>query len=140
MISTGMSTETEIEHAVKEGNPNLLFHTNSTYPSPIEELNLQYIRWLKDKYPNLEIGYSGHEFGLIPTFAAVVLGATWIERHITLDRTMWGSDQMASVEPTGLIKLTKGICDIEKCIGSGYSERKVLKSELEKYNSLRFKK
>ena len=137
MISTGMSEELEIENCVKLCNPDLIFHTNSTYPSPIEELNLGYIKWLSEKYKNSEIGYSGHEFGLTTTFAAVTIGATWIERHITLDRSLWGSDQMASIEPTGLIKLVKGIKDIEVSIRSGYGPRKVLSGELLKRKTLR---
>ena len=136
MISTGMSNEREIETAVSICKPDLIFHTNSAYPSPVEELNLKYINWLGDKYPNTEIGYSGHEYGLVPTFAAVSMGATWVERHITLDRTMWGSDQLASVEPIGLMKLVKGIKDIEKSMGV-YGERKVSQCELSKRKSLR---
>ena len=136
MISTGMSNEKEIEEAVRVGSPDLIFHTNSAYPSPIEELNLNYINTLKDKYPDREIGYSGHEYGLVPTFAAVAMGATWVERHITLDRTMWGSDHLASVEPIGLMKLTKGIRDIEKSMGSG-GPRVVSECELPKRESLR---
>ena len=137
MISTGMSDENEIEDAVKVGNPDLIFHTNSAYPSPVEDLNLNYIDWLKEKYSDKEIGYSGHEYGLVPTYAAVVKGATWVERHITLDRTMWGSDQMASVEPHGLIKLVKDIRGIEKSLGGEPGPREVLKSELSKRESLR---
>ena len=137
MISTGMSTEEEIDEAVSIGNPNLIFHTNSTYPSPVEELNLNYIKWLSEKHQDREIGYSGHEFGLTPTFIAVAMGATWIERHITVDRNLWGSDQMASVEPVGLFKMTKGIRDIEKSIGSTKGPRKVMGGELEKRRSLR---
>jgi N-acetylneuraminate synthase len=112
-------------------------HTNSTYPSPVDELNLEYIKWLTDKYQDqIDIGYSGHEFGLVTTMAAVCLGATWIERHVTLDRTNWGSDQMASVEPGGLIKLVKGVRDIEKAM-TGYGPRRVMGSELKKRKSLR---
>ena len=136
IISTGMSTEAEIEECVEICNPNVIMHTNSSYPSKINELNLQYITWLKDKYSNAEIGYSGHEFGLVTTFATIPMGATWIERHITLDRTMWGSDQMASIEPHGLIKLVKGIRDIEKALGTT-GPRKLLGSELAKKQSLR---
>lgn len=136
MISTGMSDEQEIENAVAIGDPDLIFHTNSTYPSPTDELNLNYIEWLIEKYEDREIGYSGHEYGLIPTYAAVVKGATWVERHITLDRTMWGSDQMASVEPHGLIKLVKDVRSLEKSMGES-GPRKVFDSELEKRKSLR---
>ena len=136
LISTGMSTEEEIEKAISICSPEVVFHTNSSYPSKIEELNLNYINHIKEKYPNVEPGYSGHEFGLVTTFATVPMGVKWVERHITLDRTLWGSDQMASVEPHGLIKLVKGIRDIEKSLG--YSgPRKVLGSELSKRKSLR---
>lgn len=135
IISTGMSTEEEIELAVKYSNPDVIMHTNSTYPSPIDELNLEYLHWLKNKYKR-KIGYSGHEYGLVTTFATIPMGVTWVERHITLDRTMWGSDQVASVEPAGLIKLVKGIRDIEKALGGNY-KRQLLESELSKRKSLR---
>ena len=136
IISTGMSTEKEIDRCVKACNPDVIMHTNSSYPSKIEELNLSYIEYLRRKHPKKEIGYSGHEYGLVTTFVTVALGASWIERHITLDRTMWGSDQLASVEPIGLMKLMKGIRDVEKSIGPG-GPRKVLGSELSKRKSLR---
>ena len=136
LISTGMSTEEEIEEAVRIAKPDVVMHTNSSYPSKVEELNLNYISFLKEKYPHLSIGYSGHEFGLTTTFATIPLGAEWIERHVTLDRTMWGSDQMASVEPHGLIKLVKGIRDVEKALGIK-GPRQVLGSELAKRKSLR---
>jgi len=136
MISTGMSTEEEVRHAIKIGDPDLIFHTNSTYPSPTEELNLRYIEWLREHYPTREIGYSGHEYGLVTTFAAVAMGATWAERHITLDRTMWGSDQMASIEPIGLMKLVNGIRNIDKALGK-FGPRAVLDSEIEKRETLR---
>lgn len=136
LVSTGMSSEKEIEKFIKSVNPDVVMHTNSTYPSPIEELNLKYISWLQEKWKNVSIGYSGHEYGLTTTFAAVAMGAEWIERHITLDRTMWGSDHLASVEPAGLSKLVKGIRDIERAMGTK-SARKLLKSENEKRNSLR---
>jgi len=135
IISTGMSTEEEIEQCVSNCSPDVIMHTNSTYPSPIDELNLEYITWLKNKYKK-EVGYSGHEYGLVTTFATIPLGVTWVERHITLDRTMWGSDQVASVEPAGLFKLVKGIRDIEKSLGGNY-ERQILPSELKKSKSLR---
>ena len=138
MISTGMSSEEQIEHCVKLTNPELLFHSNSTYPTPVDQLNLKYITWLQDKYPNSKIGYSGHEFGLVTTFAAVTLGATHIERHITLDRTMWGSDQMASIEPGGLSKLVKGIRDIEKSL-TGFGPRDITEGEIYKLEALRGK-
>tara|TARA_Y100000034_G_scaffold117398_1_gene156784 strand:- start:3752 stop:4588 length:837 start_codon:yes stop_codon:yes gene_type:complete len=136
MISTGMSTEKEIEKAVIVCDPNLIFHTNSTYPCPVEELNLSYIKWLKDKYTKREIGYSGHEYGLVTTHATIGLGATWIERHITLNRNMWGSDQSSSVEPSGLIKLVKGVRDIESAMGA-MGPRHPSESELKKMKTLR---
>jgi|TARA_Y100000389_G_scaffold57108_2_gene53052 N-acetylneuraminate synthase len=138
LISTGMSTEEEVVESIELCKPDVVFHTNSSYPSPIEELNLNYIPYLIEKYPNIEIGYSGHEFGLTTTFASVALGAKWVERHITLDRDMWGSDQKSSVEPVGLIKLCKGIRDIEKSLGSDEQNgRKLYPSELSKRKSLR---
>ena len=121
IISTGMSTMEEVEKTVAElGTERLLVaHTNSTYPSPIEELNLRMITTLKAFYPTVPIGYSGHEVGLSTTWAAVALGATFIERHVTLDRAMWGSDQAASVELSGMARLVSNIRDIEKALGDG---------------------
>ena len=137
MLSTGMSTEEEIEVAIEKGNPDVIFHTNSTYPAPEEELYLGYITWLKRKYPDKLIGYSGHEFGLTTTWATLGLGVDYIERHITLDRTLWGSDQMASVEPHGLIKLVKGIKNTEKALAKGFGPRTILPSEAAKHKALR---
>ena len=136
MISTGMSTEEEIERAVEIGNPDIIFHTNSCYPAKVSELNLNYIKHLKKKFSSKIIGYSGHEFGLTPSLVAVVLGAEYIERHFTIDRTMWGSDQLASVEPHGLYSLVESIRDVEKSLGVG-GNRKLLKSEMEKREMLR---
>ena len=112
ILSTGMSTSEQIDHAVKVlGLDDLIImHCTSTYPSKLEELNLSCIGKLVEKYP-VPIGYSGHEVGLATTFAAAVLGACVIERHITLDRAMWGSDQSASVEPQGFGRL---VCDIRE--------------------------
>tara|TARA_B100001758_G_scaffold239038_1_gene242921 strand:+ start:160 stop:999 length:840 start_codon:yes stop_codon:yes gene_type:complete len=124
IISTGMSTIDEIDNAVnaiKEVNKEAsyaILHCNSTYPAPNNELNLKCIETLKNKY-KCEVGYSGHEFGLTTTIASICLGATIIERHITLDRTMWGTDQMCSVEPQGLIKLVRGIKELNDAIGDG---------------------
>lgn len=136
IISTGMSTEEEIEKAVEIGLPDVIMHTNSSYPTKIEELNLGYIEWLIYKYEDRQIGYSGHEFGLATTFATVTMGIEWIERHITLDHDMWGSDQKASVDPVGMMKLVRGVRDIEKAL-DGYCEREVSKSEFEKRKTLR---
>lgn len=136
IISTGMSTEEEIVKCIEACSPDVIMHTNSTYPSPVNELNLNYIHHLKSRWPSAEIGYSGHEYGLTTTFASVAMGASWVERHLTVDRTMWGSDHVASVEPQGMIKLVKGIRDIEKSLGSG-GPRVLLKGELSKRESLR---
>ncbi|WP_170181377.1 N-acetylneuraminate synthase family protein [Chlorobaculum thiosulfatiphilum] len=121
MISTGMSTMEEVEAAVNElGRDNLLIaHTNSTYPCPVDELNLRMIHTLQQRYPENPIGYSGHEVGLATTWAAVALGATFVERHVTLDRAMWGSDQAASVEISGMSRLVSNIRDIEQSLGDG---------------------
>jgi N-acetylneuraminate synthase len=137
IISTGMSTEQEIKKCIEECNPDVIMHTNSTYPCPVEDLNLKYILHLKMHYPEKEIGYSGHEYGLVTTFGAVALGATWIERHITLDRNMWGSDQLSSIEPIGLIKLVKGIRDLEKAMMYPVGPRILFDGEEDKKNSLR---
>jgi N-acetylneuraminate synthase len=121
IISTGMSTMEEVNKAMEElGTENLLIaHTNSTYPSPIEELNLRMITTFKTNFPDVPIGYSGHEVGLSTTWCAVALGATFVERHVTLDRAMWGSDQAASVELSGMARLVSNIRDIEKSLGDG---------------------
>jgi N-acetylneuraminate synthase len=137
MISTGMSTENEIRACVSACDPDVIMHTNSTYPCPVEELNLNYINWLKSLYTNKEIGYSGHEYGLVTTFATIPMGVTWIERHITLDRNMWGSDHSASIEPSGLFKLVKGIRDIEAALSIPMAPREVFGGELTKQKSLR---
>ena len=130
MISTGMSTMEEIEEAVKifENRNHLVAHSTSTYPCPNEELNLKMITTLREKYPDTPIGYSGHETGLAPTWAAVALGASFVERHITLDRAMWGSDQAASVEINGFNRLVRNIRDIEIALGDGI--KKVYPSEM----------
>ena len=137
IISTGMSSEEEIDACINACNPDVIMHTNSTYPCPVEDLNLNYIKWLQQKWPTKEIGYSGHEYGLVTTYATVALGATWVERHITLDRTMWGSDQSSSIEPDGLIKLVKGIRAIERATRYDPAPRKEFTGELEKKKSLR---
>ncbi|MEP7146567.1 MAG: N-acetylneuraminate synthase family protein [bacterium] len=137
MISTGMSTLKEIKTAVKEtGTENLLIaHSTSTYPCELEELNIKVIRTLKQIYPEVPIGYSGHETGLAPTWAAVALGATFVERHITIDRAMWGTDQAASVEVVGFHRLVENIRDIELALGDGV--KKVYESELGPRRKLR---
>jgi N-acetylneuraminate synthase len=138
IISTGMSTEEEIEKAIEVAKPDVIMHTNSTYPCPTEDLNLRYIEHLRSKYGDkAEIGYSGHEYGLVTTFAAVAMGATWVERHITMDRDLWGSDQQASVQPDGLFKLVKGIRAIEKATQYEPGPRKQFVGENFKKGTLR---
>ncbi len=129
ILSTGMSTMDEIRAAVAQLNKEQLVicHTTSTYPCPPEELNLRMIGTLEREF-SVPIGYSGHEVGLQTTLAAVVLGATFVERHITLDRAMWGSDQAASLEPQGLMRLVRDIRVIEAALGDG--EKRVYESEL----------
>lgn len=141
IISTGMSTEEEIDAAVEASKPDVIMHTNSTYPCPVEDLNLRYMEHMKEKWgKSMEIGYSGHEFGLVTTYAAVAMGATWVERHVTLDRNMWGSDHSSSIEPDGLIKLVKGIRSIEKATQYEPGPRKQFEGENTKKDSLRVKK
>lgn len=137
IISTGMSTLDEINTAIRaiETNNLLVAHSTSAYPCPVEELNLRMIHTLQGLYPETLIGYSGHETGLATTVAAVALGATFIERHITLDRAMWGTDQSASVEPVGLQKLVSDIRDLEKALGDG--KKRVYESELSARAKLR---
>jgi N-acetylneuraminate synthase len=120
ILSTGMSTLDEIDHAVEVlGREGLvLMHATSTYPSKPEELNLAVIPALKQRY-GVPVGYSGHEVGLATTVAAVAIGASMIERHITLDRAMWGSDQAASVEPQGFSRLIRDIRAVEQAMGDG---------------------
>ena len=138
VMSTGMSTEEEIERAVEVAKPDVIMHTNSTYPCPSEDLNLRYMEHLTSKYGNnAEIGYSGHEYGIVTTFAAVAMGASWVERHITMDRESWGSDQKASIEPSGLFKLVKGIRDIEKARKYEPGPRKQFEGENLKKSTLR---
>lgn len=129
MISTGMSTLEEIKAAVEFlGADNLLIaHSTSAYPCPVDELNLNMIKTLKNMYPDIPIGYSGHETGLTTTVIAVALGATFVERHFTLDRAMWGTDHPASMEPVGMQRLVRDIRDTEVALGDGV--KKVYDSE-----------
>tara|TARA_Y100000590_G_C15720957_1_gene1013513 strand:- start:822 stop:1661 length:840 start_codon:yes stop_codon:yes gene_type:complete len=121
-ISTGMSTLDQIHKAIvifEEANcPYELMHCNSTYPMPVEEANLNVIGTLQNLF-GCKVGYSGHEAGIIVSVAAAALGATSIERHITLDRAMYGSDQSASLELVGLSKMVKYIRDVELALGTG---------------------
>jgi N-acetylneuraminate synthase len=129
VLSTGMSTMDEIRVAVEslEGCDLVICHSTSSYPSANEELNLRMIDTLRREYA-VPVGYSGHEVGLPTTVAAVALGAVYIERHITLDRAMWGSDQAASIEPQGFERLVKYIRTVEQSLGDG--RKRIYPSEL----------
>ncbi|HVW95389.1 MAG TPA: N-acetylneuraminate synthase family protein [Mucilaginibacter sp.] len=141
MLSTGMSTNKEIDAAVKlvhDFDPNyplMIAHSTSAYPCKPEELNLKMIQTLEHKFPGIPVGYSGHETGLATTVAAVSLGATFVERHFTLDRAMWGSDHAASVEPQGFQRLVRDIRDVETATGDGI--KRVYESELGPMKRLR---
>ncbi|MDX6355526.1 MAG: N-acetylneuraminate synthase [Streptomyces sp.] len=137
ILSTGMSTPKQIRHAVEVlGSDNIvLAHATSTYPAKHEELNLRMINTLQSEFPNVPVGYSGHETGLQTTLAAVAIGAVFVERHITLDRAMWGSDQAASVESQGLERLVRDIRIIETSLGDGV--KKVYEGELGAMKKLR---
>lgn len=132
VMSTGMSTVEEIDRSVSILDAHaprnyVLMHTNSTYPTPIEDLNLLTIQFLKSRY-NCTVGYSGHEFGLEPSVIAVALGARVIERHITLDHNMWGTDQAASLEVHAMDLLRKRVAEAEICLGDGV--KKVTEKEM----------
>ena len=120
VLSTGMSTMAQIDHAVEVlGRDNLIIlHATSTYPAAYDELNLRVIPVLAHRF-GVPIGYSGHETGIASSVASVVLGASMVERHLTLDRAMWGSDQAASLEPNGMQRLVRDIRLIETSLGDG---------------------
>lgn len=136
ILSTGMSTIDQIKRAVAllDTNELIVCHSTSTYPCPPAELNLRMIKTLSGMFP-CPIGYSGHEVGLIPTVVAVALGASLVERHITLDRSMWGTDQAASVEPVGMNRLVHYIRVIEESLGDGVKQ--IYESELPVMKRLR---
>tara|TARA_A100001015_G_scaffold162864_1_gene180993 strand:+ start:3501 stop:4358 length:858 start_codon:yes stop_codon:yes gene_type:complete len=140
IMSTGMSTEAQINKCAKLlGEKNLcIMHCTSSYPSRTDELNLNYIKKLKKKYTKSVIGYSGHETNLSSTIAAVVLGAKIIERHITLDRSMWGTDQKSSIEPLGLARLIRDIKIVTDSMGNGI--KKVYDTEKPMIEKLRLYK
>lgn len=137
ILSTGMSTMDQIRHAVDVlGRERLILcHATSSYPAAPEELNLRMIHTLMHVFPDVPIGYSGHEVGLQTSVAAVALGACFVERHITLDRAKWGSDQAASVEPGGLQRLVRDIRITEAALGDGV--KRVYDSELPVLKKLR---
>ncbi|MDD4899846.1 MAG: N-acetylneuraminate synthase family protein [Candidatus Omnitrophica bacterium] len=142
-ISTGMSNMEEIEKAIKIFKQNKcpfeLMHCNSTYPMPDIEANLKLIPFFKEKF-GCQVGYSSHDVGLITPCAAVALGATSVEKHITLDRAMYGSDQAASVEIMGFYRLVNYIRTIEKALGDGLkrvtAQEEIIKQKLRKVNTL----
>ena len=136
ILSTGMSTIEQIRHAVSIlGEQDLvLLQCTATYPSADEELNLRVIPWLKENF-DYPIGYSGHEVGVYSSIVAAVLGACAVERHITLDRAMWGSDQAASLEPQGLSRLVRDIRLIPLWLGDG--KKRVFESEIPILEKLR---
>ena len=137
IMSTGMSTFMEIKESVNMFKDRTigLMHATIYYPCPTEELNLNMIKTLSNEFPNHIIGYSGHETGLSTTSVAVAFGAKIVERHITLDRAMWGTDQSASLAPSGLRSLVGHIRTIEKSLGDGV--KKVYDSELRSRKKLR---
>jgi len=139
ILSTGMSTEKEITRAVDTlGSKNLIIlHAVSTYPSSDEEINLSVLKTLQKKFSTVPIGYSGHEQGIALSFAAAALGAVMIERHITLDRTMWGSDQAASLEPKDFKLLIRDLRRLANARGDG--KKRLLENEIPIKNKLRRK-
>jgi N-acetylneuraminate synthase len=137
ILSSGMSTMEQIKKGVAVAGEKdlILMHCTSTYPCEPEELNLKMVETLRHEFPNLPIGYSGHEVGLVPSAVAIALGACMVERHLTLDRAMWGSDQAASVEPGGFERLVKYIRVTEAALGDGV--KKVYESEKGSLRKLR---
>jgi N-acetylneuraminate synthase len=138
IMSTGLSTLEQIDHAIdvlsKDGL--IVLHATSTYPAFYEELNLSVISVLQKRY-GIPVGYSGHETGIPSSVAAVALGASVVERHITLDRAMWGSDQAASLGPSGIIKLVNEIRLVETAMGDGF--KRVFEREIPIMKKLRRK-
>jgi len=138
LLSTGMSTMKQIEHAVKIlGEKDLvLYHCTATYPTANEEINLKVIETFRKKF-NCPIGFSGHEKGIAPSLISAVLGANSVERHITIDRTLWGSDHAASLEPSGLFRMVRDIKMMPVLLGDGV--KKVYESEVPIIQKLRRK-
>jgi N-acetylneuraminate synthase len=137
ILSTGMSAQDEVDEAISLFNRKqlVLCHSVSSYPAPVDQLNLRVIPNFLARYPEMPIGYSGHEVGLTTTYVAVALGACFIERHITLDRAMWGTDQAASVEPQGLRQMVGKIRNVQAALGDG--NKKVEASEIPVRRKLR---
>jgi N-acetylneuraminate synthase len=137
ILSSGMSTMEQVKKGIEVagGSDLVMMHCTSTYPCEPEELNLRMVGTLRNEFPKIPIGYSGHEVGLVPTAVAVAFGACMVERHLTLDRAMWGSDQAASVEPSGFERLVKYIRVTESALGDGV--KKVYESEMGSMKKLR---
>lgn len=138
ILSTGMSDLLMINNAITvagEKNIKAILHCTSTYPAKTEELNLSCIGTLKQQYPWASVGFSNHHPGIVYMPAAVALGAEWVEFHITLDRSMWGTDQAASIEPEGVVKLVKYIRGIEAAMGDGV--KRIMESEVPIMKKLR---
>jgi N-acetylneuraminate synthase len=141
ILSTGMSTEEEIDAAISIlNNVEYVLACTSTYPTKDDEVNLNYVTTLKSKYPKLKIGFSNHVNGMIPCFGATALGSECIEFHITLDRTMYGSDQSASIE--NVEELVSGIRKMENVLSDGvkvvYESEKPIMKKLRKVNDILF--
>ncbi len=141
-ISTGMSETFEVDFAIdvfrKNNCPFTVMACTSTYPCDVSECNVRFVNTLQDRYQDsIGVGYSGHEKGLLPTTLAVAMGATVVERHITIDRTMWGSDHAASLGPDGIKRLCRDIKNISKILGDGvkiiYDSEKPIKKKLRKF-------
>ena len=136
ILSTGMSTMEQVDHAVDVlGRDQLvILHATSTYPAQYQELNLRVIPVLAERF-GVPVGYSGHETGIASSVAAVAIGACMVERHLTLDRAMWGSDQAASLEPNGMTRLVRDIRLVETAFGDG--QKRLLDAEVPIMNKLR---
>lgn len=132
MLSLGMKTEQEIKECISIAQPFCVLHTVSVYPTKPKYLFLNYIKRMRRSFPDMELGYSGHESGLAPTFAAAALGCTWFERHVTLDKGMWGTDQSASLDPVEMKALIEGLVELEQGFSIAEGERYLLPGEREK--------
>ncbi len=139
ILSTGMATMSQVTEAMKIFGDReiIVLHTVSTYPAADEDLNLEVIQTLRRAFPKVPVGYSGHEQGIIHSVSAVAMGACVVERHVTLDRTMFGSDQAASLEPQELKDMVAGIRRLEK--GKGSPEKRVVDGEIPIMQKLRRK-
>ena len=139
LVSTGMCSETEVEDLVEHAEPDVIFHTNSAYPSKTTECELNYIKHLKLTFPDKEIGYSGHDTMIASSALAVSLGCSWIERHLTEDTTFWGSDQSSSLDKIQFMRMCETVKHTNELLGQfEYTDGRILyDSELSKRKSLR---